>query len=181
MSLAALPAHSQIMRELMATYTEYGIELDKRHLTILADTMTYKGTVLGITRFGAARVLVDSCLGFGPQLAFLCCFPLFGRAGIEKMKDSVLGNASFEKTPDHLFAAAVRACVVGRSLSTGLECKPTGVVFPCLQRHSRTDDVNGVSACIIMGSPMELGTGCFKLMRAPGPVRQPEKRKLLIK
>ena len=42
----------QIISELMATYTNYGIELDKRHLSILADTMTYRGTVLGITRFG---------------------------------------------------------------------------------------------------------------------------------
>jgi hypothetical protein len=76
----------QIIRELMATYTNYGIELDKRHLTVLADTMTYRGTVLGITRFG-----------------------------IEKMKDSVLGNASFEKTPDHLFNASVGACHVHAS------------------------------------------------------------------
>lgn len=118
-------ARTVIMRELLVTYTDYGIELDKRHLTVLADTMTYKGMVLGITRFG-----------------------------IEKMKDSVLGNASFEKTPDHLFTAAA---------------------------HSRVDDVNGVSACIIMGSPMEMGTGCFKLLRQTPAVVQPERRKLLLK
>ncbi len=47
---------------------------------LLADVMTYLGEVLGITRFG-----------------------------IGKMKDSVLMLASFEKTTDHLFDAAVHA------------------------------------------------------------------------
>lgn len=46
----------------------YGIGIDPRHLQLLADTMTYRGEVLGITRFGIA-----------------------------KMKDSVLMLASFEK------------------------------------------------------------------------------------
>ncbi len=57
-----------------------GISVDTRHLMLLADVMTYKGEVLGITRFG-----------------------------IGKMKDSVLMLASFEKTTDHLFDAAVHA------------------------------------------------------------------------
>jgi hypothetical protein len=199
------PPRPQIIRELMATYTNYGIELDKRHLTVLADTMTYRGTVLGITRFG-----------------------------IEKMKDSVLGNASFEKTPDHLFNASVgcvcevggggyeekawcvRVCWGGGAFCACLRCmrgwwlrsraKSPGAVArrtlprlfsfvlrclflwlpfrcrgvagdrgggggACVQLHSKVDTVEGVSACIIMGSPMELGTGAFKLMRS---VPQPD-------
>lgn len=59
------------------------------------------------------------------------------RVGISKMKDSVLHAASFEKTTDHLFDAAL---------------------------HGRIDNVNGVSECIIMGIPMPTGTGMFKLM-----------------
>lgn len=51
--------------------------IDPRHMELLADVMTYKGEVLGITRFG-----------------------------LSKMRDSVLHLASFEKTPDHLFDAA---------------------------------------------------------------------------
>jgi DNA-directed RNA polymerase III subunit RPC1 len=47
-------------------------------MMLLGDVMTYKGEVLGITRFGVA-----------------------------KMKDSVLMLASFEKTTDHLFDASV--------------------------------------------------------------------------
>ncbi|KXZ56345.1 hypothetical protein GPECTOR_1g305 [Gonium pectorale] len=66
-----------------------------------------KGEVLGITRFGIA-----------------------------KMKDSVLHTASFEKTSDHLFDAAI---------------------------HGRVDDVVGVSESIIMGIPMPTGTGLFKI------------------
>ena len=53
------------------------MNIDPRHMQLLADVMTSKGEVLGITRFGLA-----------------------------KMRDSVLQLASFEKTPDHLFDAA---------------------------------------------------------------------------
>jgi DNA-directed RNA polymerase III subunit RPC1 len=109
-----------IQVELARTYATYGIGIDPRHLQLLADVMTYRGEVLGITRFGIA-----------------------------KMKDSVLMLASFEKTPDHLFDAAV---------------------------HSRTDFVRGVSESIIIGTPVPLGTGLFKIAGDPaavgGSVRQ---------
>jgi DNA-directed RNA polymerase III subunit RPC1 len=81
----------------------YGIGIDSRHLLLLSDVMTFKGEVLGITRFG-----------------------------VSKMRESVLMLASFEKTTDHLFDAAVR---------------------------SRTDKVVGVSECIIMGMPIPVGSG----------------------
>ena len=55
------------------------MDIDPRHMQLLADVMTFKGEVLGITRFG-----------------------------LSKMRDSVLQLASFEKTPDHLFEAAWR-------------------------------------------------------------------------
>jgi len=58
------------------------------------------------------------------------------RFGIAKMKDSVLMLASFEKTTDHLFDAAI---------------------------HGRVDKIEGVSECIIMGIPMPIGTGLFKI------------------
>lgn len=58
------------------------------------------------------------------------------RFGIAKMKDSVLMLASFEKTTDHLFDAAL---------------------------HGRVDDITGVSESIIMGIPMPVGTGLFKI------------------
>ena len=54
------------------------------------------------------------------------------------MRESVLMLASFEKTTDHLFDAAV---------------------------HSRRDHIVGVSECVIMGVPIPLGTGLFKLLR----------------
>lgn len=64
---------------------------------LLADTMTFKGQVKGMTRFG-----------------------------LQEMKDSVFMLASFEKTSDHLFNAAVNA---------------------------KSDTIAGVSECIIMGMP----------------------------
>ena len=100
-------ARSAIVREVEYTMGEHGMHIDTRHIALLADVMTCKGNVLGITRFGIAQ-----------------------------MKESVLMLASFEKTTDHLFDAAV---------------------------HSRSDEVEGVSECIIMGIPMPLGTGLFQL------------------
>lgn len=101
-------ARIQIVTEINKIFHSYSIGIDIRHIWLLADTMTYRGEVLGITRFG-----------------------------IEKMRDSVLMLASFEKTADHLFEAAVR---------------------------SRVDDVSGVSECIIMGIPVPVGTGNLKLL-----------------
>ncbi|KAI3724533.1 hypothetical protein L2E82_36314 [Cichorium intybus] len=63
------------------------------------------------------------------------------RFGIQKMKESVLMLASFEMTADHLFKAAV---------------------------HGLVDNIEGVSECIIMGVPIQTGTGTMKLKhRAP--------------
>ena len=76
---------------------------------MLADVMSYMGEILGITRFGVAR-----------------------------MKESVLTLASFEKTADHLFEAALR-----------------GV----------KQDINSVSECIIMGVPIPVGTGLVRLLQ----------------
>eukprot|EP00898_Chlorokybus_atmophyticus_P005611 jgi/Chlat1/6050/Chrsp4S06335 len=101
-------ARTCIMNEIKYTMGSHGMSIDTRHSMLLADVMTYKGEVLGITRFGIA-----------------------------KMKDSVLMLASFEKTTDHLFDAAL---------------------------HGRTDEINGVSECIIMGIPMPIGTGLFKIL-----------------
>lgn len=101
----------------------YGILVDCRHLMLLSDVMTFKGEVLGITRFGVA-----------------------------KMRESVLMLASFEKTTDHLFDAAV---------------------------HSREDAIVGVSECIIMGTPIPIGTGIMKMLQKRPPVEfQPRVRLL---
>ncbi|KAF8067125.1 DNA-directed RNA polymerase III subunit RPC1 [Scenedesmus sp. PABB004] len=105
-------ARRSVMAEIKYTMGSHGMAIDDRHTMLLADCMTYKGEVLGITRFGIA-----------------------------KMKDSVLHSASFEKTADHLFDAAI---------------------------HGRADDVVGVSESIIMGIPMPTGTGLFRLVQEPG-------------
>ncbi len=48
------------------------------------------------------------------------------------------------------------------------------------QVHSKVDDVNGVSACIILGSPMEVGTGCLKLLHQQRSVRPVQRRTLML-
>jgi DNA-directed RNA polymerase III subunit RPC1 len=96
-------ARTQISYEISYIMNAYGIGIDSRHLLLLSDVMSFKGEVLGITRFG-----------------------------VSKMRESVLMLASFEKTTDHLFDAAV---------------------------HGRSDEIVGVSECIIMGIPIPIGTG----------------------
>ena len=62
------------------------------------------------------------------------------RFGVAKMRESVLTNASFEQTMDHLLDAAV---------------------------HSREDALVGVSECIITGMPIPMGTGLIKIIHKP--------------
>lgn len=77
------------------------LSIDPRHMALLADVMTYRGEVLGITRFGLA-----------------------------KMRDSVLQLASFEKTADHVFDAGIagkidkiegvsESVIVGKTMGVG--------------------------------------------------------------
>lgn len=74
-----------------------------------------------------------------------------------KMRESVLMLASFEQTIDHLFDAAA---------------------------HGKQDAIIGVSECIIMGIPIPLGTGLFKLLKkANAPLQKSvadETRPLLL-
>lgn len=70
-------ARRSITDQIDHTMKSHGLAVDARHTMLLGDIMCFKGEVLGITRFGVA-----------------------------KMKDSTLMLASFEKTTDHLFEAA---------------------------------------------------------------------------
>ncbi|MGH0118176.1 UNVERIFIED_CONTAM: hypothetical protein FKN15_045323 [Acipenser sinensis] len=117
-------ARSAIINEIQYTMVNHGMSIDRRHVMLLADLMSYKGEILGITRFGLAE-----------------------------MKESVLMLASFEKTADHLFDAAY---------------------------FGQKDSVCGVSECIIMGIPMNIGTGLFKLLHKADKDPNPPKRPLLF-
>lgn len=117
-------ARTTIINEIVYTMTTHGMSIDIRHVMLLADLMTYKGEVLGITR-----------------------------GGLAKMKESVLMLASFEKTTDHLFEAAF---------------------------YGQEDEIQGVSECIIMGKPMCLGTGIFKLLHKHVNKSEPVMRKTLF-
>lgn len=92
-------ARSKIISEIQEVTKD--LSIDPRHMALLADVMTYKGEVLGITRFGLA-----------------------------KMRDSVLQLASFEKTADHVFEAGVvgkedevtgvsECVIVGKTMGVG--------------------------------------------------------------
>ncbi|KAJ2310600.1 DNA-directed RNA polymerase III subunit C1 (rpo31) [Coemansia sp. RSA 2705] len=117
-------ARAMTIRELHKIFGVYGISIDMRHLMLLGDLMAYKGDILGITRYGIA-----------------------------KMNDSVMMLASFEKTTDHLFDAAV---------------------------FGKRDMVHGVSERIIMGQQMPIGTGVFKLLMDYDRDIRPRPRRLLF-
>lgn len=119
-TLGVEAARTQISAEIYSIMKAYGIGIDHRHLLLLSDVMTFKGQVLGITRFG-----------------------------LSKMRDSVLTLAAFETPTNHLFEAAV---------------------------HGRTDAIVGVAECIIMGIPIPLGTGLFKLLKkSNAPIQRTRK------
>lgn len=107
-------ARNCIIDEIKDVMGNHGMTIDIRHMMLLADLMTFRGEVLGITRFG-----------------------------IQKMDKSVLMLASFEKTADHLFNASV---------------------------SGKVDRIEGVSECIIMGIPMQMGTGVLKVMQRVDPL-----------
>ncbi|EOY20721.1 DNA-directed RNA polymerase [Theobroma cacao] len=106
-------ARKCIIDEIAQTMEHHGMTIDRRHMMLLADVMTFRGEVLGITRFG-----------------------------IQKMDKSILMLASFERTADHLFNAAV---------------------------NGRDDKIEGVTECIIMGIPMQIGTGILKVIQRVDP------------
>ena len=55
-------ARTVIIKEIKSTMENHGISIDERHLKLLSDTMTYKGEVLGITRFGLAKMKESSLM-----------------------------------------------------------------------------------------------------------------------
>ncbi len=57
-------ARAVIMSEIGFTMSQHGMGIDARHMMLLADCMTYKGEVLGITRFGIAKMKVGGCSWF---------------------------------------------------------------------------------------------------------------------
>jgi len=111
-------ARQSIIDEISYTMDSHSIAVDPRHTMLLADLMTCRGDVLGVNRYG-----------------------------ISKMKESVLMLASFEKTTDHLFDAALRG---------------------------KVDNITGVSESIIMGNPVPVGTGSFEILSNAEPWRNEE-------
>ncbi|CAF0881239.1 unnamed protein product [Adineta ricciae] len=104
-------ARTTVINEIVYTMASHGIGLDVRHVMLLADLMTYKGEVLGMTRNGLA-----------------------------KMKESVLMLASFERTIDHLYDAAYHGqkdtiCGVSECIIMGIPIRIGTGVFQLLYKH----------------------------------------------
>lgn len=100
-------ARAAIISEAEAVLAGQGLQVDKRHLMLVADVMTSDGDVRAI-----------------------------GRQGVSGQKSSILARAAFEITVDHLLVAGM-----------------TG----------ESDGLNGVAENIIVGQPVNLGTGAVRL------------------
>ncbi len=96
-------ARNSIISEAMETLREQGLEVDVRHIMLVADMMTCSGELKQI-----------------------------GRHGVAGEKASVLSRAAFEVTVNHLLDASIRGDV---------------------------DELSGVTENVIVGQPIQLGTG----------------------
>jgi DNA-directed RNA polymerase subunit A" len=105
-------ARNMIIQEAYSTLSEQGLNVDLRHIMLVADIMTVDGTIRAI-----------------------------GRHGVSKEKESVLSRAAFEITVSHLLQAA---------------------------RRGETDKLGGVAENIIVGQPVNLGTGAVDLIMKRG-------------
>ncbi|MEA2055804.1 MAG: DNA-directed RNA polymerase subunit A'' [Candidatus Thermoplasmatota archaeon] len=101
-------ARNMIIQEAHNTLSEQGLNVDTRHIMLVADVMTANGSIKAI-----------------------------GRHGVSKEKESVLARAAFEITVAHLLQAS---------------------------RRGEADKLGGVAENIIVGQPVNLGTGAIELV-----------------
>jgi DNA-directed RNA polymerase III subunit RPC1 len=115
-------ARKSIIYELNYTFAGHSIHVDQRHLGLISDLMTFKGTVLGFQRFSMI-----------------------------KMKDSVFLNSSFERTTDVLFDAAIYSKNeslrgVSESIITGKTAKiGTGVFQLLMDKKTFNNELNYIN------------------------------------
>jgi DNA-directed RNA polymerase subunit A" len=114
-------ARNMIIHEAHNTLSEQGLNVDLRHIMIVADVMTADGTVRAI-----------------------------GRHGVSGEKSSVLSRAAFEITVNHLLLASQRG---------------------------EADRLDGVAENIIVGQPVNLGTGAVELTMGLKKPKQKTKKK----
>lgn len=113
-------ARNMIIQEAHNTLSEQGLNVDKRHIMLVADVMTSDGKIKAI-----------------------------GRHGVSGEKTSVLSRAAFEITVNHLLQAS---------------------------RRGESDLLEGVAENIIVGQPVNLGTGAVELvMKRSKPVKKKAK------
>ena len=99
---------NMIIQEASNTLAEQGLNVDLRHIMLVADVMTADGTIRAI-----------------------------GRHGVSREKESVLSRAAFEITVKHLLNAS---------------------------KNGEVDELSGVAENVIVGQPVNLGTGAVELL-----------------
>ncbi|KAG0723096.1 DNA-directed RNA polymerase III subunit RPC1 [Chionoecetes opilio] len=82
-------ARATIIREITVTMETHGLSVDRRHIMLLADLMTCRGQVLGITRHGLSK-MKESVLMLASRLFSM-------GSDILRPKRSALTANNFEK------------------------------------------------------------------------------------
>ncbi|EFX69638.1 hypothetical protein DAPPUDRAFT_62003, partial [Daphnia pulex] len=148
------------MREVMATYGIQGSSTTSNNILEVFSTLGIEAAKATIAKEIQSTMESHGMSVDRRHVALLsdlmsCRGEILGitRHGLAKMKSSVLMLASFERTSDHLFDAAY---------------------------YGQEDEVSGVSERIIMGVPMGIGTGSFKLLYKTGKSVQPKTRPLIF-
>ena len=148
------------LQEVIATYGVDGVKCTSNNIYEVFKTLGIEAARITIIR-EITSTMENHGLTVDPRHIMLladlmtCRGQVLGinRHGLSKMKESVLNLASFEQISDHLFDAAY---------------------------YGQKDDIIGVSDCIIMGKPMNIGTGIFKLLHKHEKTPNPIKKNLLF-
>lgn len=123
-------ARSTIINEIQYTMVNHGMSIDRRHVMLLADLMSYKVKQRNLYMQYFLEVMLK-VFYLRPHHFMSLKGEILGitRFGLAKMKESVLMLASFEKTADHLFDAAYfgqKDSVCGK-LMLQIECNRTSL------------------------------------------------------
>lgn len=152
------PRHISLLSDIM-TFKGYGLRL------VTQPAVALSSVVCGTLHWPHRLVLVPRVYSLRSEVLGITRF------GVAKMKESVLMLASFEKTGTCLLArlpdglpAGLPAAVLTIPMRVPVPAHTADHLFEAALRGA-ADDIAGVSECIIMGVPIPIGTGLFSLMQ----------------
>jgi hypothetical protein len=174
-------ARKTTMDEIQFTMRSHGMDIDDRHVTLLADVMTFRGEVHGSARCPCepepmrARRARAQCTVPNAQ-----CAGAWHHALRRAQDEAERAHARLLREDLRPPLRRRRACAHRRNLTPALALTLTLTLALALTQtlnpnpnpnQARTDAIAGVSECIITGVPMPVGTVRIVSMRSSIPGR----------